>query len=191
MGKDRKRQIAGVFVALIVAFPMQYLFARTFGEPYPALMMPAFSGARLNSEGRVGVLRARVVWHLDGALTNEMTLRRLFEKAPSSHFEAMARNALLPRAQPLPKSGLWGTTPLKEMVLRKVLPGYVLNRVRSRYWEGVSPDVVQWLKQRGKELHPDNPPKGVEVIWQREQFTWEHGSTPVSVTFQTNLTVSF
>lgn len=191
MGRDRKRRIATVFIALIVAFPLQYLFARRFGEPYPALMMPSFSGSHMDSEGRVSVLRCRVVWHLDGAQTNETTLRRLFEKAPSSHFEAMARNALLPRAHPLPKSGLWGSTPFKEMILRNVMPGYVLKRVRSGYWDGVSPEVVRWLERRGKELHPNSRPRAVDVIWQREQFSWERGSTPVSVTLRTNLTITF
>ena len=98
----------------MILFPIQYWFARSITEPYPALLLPSFAGARLDAAGHVSILDADVVAYFEDEDTQMITLGTLFAEAPSSHFQAMAYNALMPK--PAPPEDLLSNAGFKSLV---------------------------------------------------------------------------
>ncbi len=165
-----------VFIAVVVVFPLQYYFARTYGEPYPALMMPGFEGSHLNAAGQVVMEDADVVITFDNGQTQTISMRALFAEAPSSHFQVMAINAFKPKPR-VPPDDIWGKTPLKQFIYSKLMPGIVLGRIRHKYWTGVESDVALWLRDRVQRLYPNDKPVKVQIVWYKDLCSWHDGES--------------
>ncbi len=174
MREPSERAVRGVFLAVLVVFPIQYLFAKERSEPYPALLMPGFAGARLDAQGRLTTETADVVFRFRDGRAETVSLRKLFERAPVSHFEAMARTALKPKPD-APTDEVWGRSRVARFLLAHVIPGKPLGDLRGGYWAGVSPDVARWLGRRGAELFPGERAVEAEVVWHVDLYAWRDG----------------
>jgi hypothetical protein len=71
-------RIKVLFAAVAILFPLQYWFAKYVTEPYPALLLPSFEGARLDAAGRLAIENAEVVVSLENGATETISLRTLF-----------------------------------------------------------------------------------------------------------------
>jgi hypothetical protein len=78
------------FLALVVQFA---LISMRLGEPYPGLMMPAFTGTQTTADGNVTVVTVDIaVGFADAAATEHPSLARLFEPMPGSMLGAASGN---------------------------------------------------------------------------------------------------
>jgi hypothetical protein len=162
----------GVFVVVAVLLPVQYWIARTsvWGEPYPALIMPAFDGPVTNPDGTIPAGSVAVdVTFADGGVES-VSLHTLFAEAPSSHVVVMAQIALKPKppAPPARPAGSWW----RELIRQYVAPGLVLSAARRQYWSGPDPRTVAWLRARVQEVFPGRRPAAVTVEWYDETYEW-------------------
>lgn len=174
-GNHKEIGIVVLFISAALVFPFQYWFIVSHEEPYPALLMPALAGAGVDEHGDIVAKTADVVFEFDGGVKETLTLRKLFERAPSSHFMEMAKVALLPKPLDPPPSDAWGRTPLSRFVKQHVIPGRTLARLRKWCWSGVEPEIVEWLRQRAVELFPGRHASRVEILWHKDAFIF-HGT---------------
>jgi hypothetical protein len=160
-----------LFVVVAVLLPVQYWIARTsvLGEPYPALIMPAFDGLVTNPDGAIPMESvAVVVTFADGAV-EPVPLRTLFGGAPSSHVVAMAQIALKPKPPrpDRPQDPWW-----RAVIKQYVVPGLVLSAARKQYWSGPDPRTVAWLRARLQEVFPGRRAAAATVEWYADIYEW-------------------
>lgn len=171
-GSRSERGIALLFAVVAILLPFQYWIARTSvrGEPYPALIMPAFDGLAANPDGAIPAESVAVaVTFADGAV-EPVPLRALLAGAPSSHIMAMAHIALKPKppAPPARPAGSWW----REWIKEHVAPGLALSAARRHYWAGPDPRTVAWLRARVQELFPGRRAAAVTVEWYADTYEW-------------------
>jgi hypothetical protein len=167
------RCIPLLFALVAVLLPVQFWLARVRGEPYPAVLLPAFDRVATDAEGRtVAESVAIVVRFADGSV-EPLPLRALFARAPSSHIIAMAQIALKPKEAPPaaepPRSAL------RAWLEGNVAPGLRLGTARRRYWSGPEPGTVSWLRARMHELFPGRRPARIDVQWYVDRYAWQAG----------------
>ena len=153
------RWVAWLFAVVAVLLPIQFWFARTsvFGEPYPALIMPAFDGLATNPDGKIPAESVSVVVTFADGAVEPMPLRMLFAGAPSSHIMAMAQIALKPeppRPPARPPDPWW-----RALIKRYVAPGLALRAARTQYWSG-------------PEVFPGRRAAAVTLEWHADTYEW-------------------
>jgi hypothetical protein len=166
--------IAILFAVVAILLPIQFWFAKTNsrGEPYPALLMPAFDGTSSDARGLASGRSVTVTVTFDDGTVEPLPLRRLFARAPSSHILALAEIGLKPKPSP-PVGYARSPGSFRELLKQHVLPGLSLANARRYYWSGPEPETVDWLRARVGELFPGRPARGVRVEWRVDTFVWE------------------
>ena len=169
-----ERWIPLVFALVVVLLPTQYWFARAnpWGEPYPALLMPAFDGTQTDRHGRVSGESVAIVVSFGDGTTESVPLRTLLAAAPSSHIIAMAQIALKPKPSP-PVDRPTSPSSLRELLKRYVVPGLPLRAARIQYWSEPHPLTVEWLRTRMRELFPGRRAMRVTVDWSVDTYVWQ------------------
>jgi hypothetical protein len=171
--RSRSEQwIVRLFVVVVGLLPVQYWIARTsvLGEPYPALIMPAFDGRVTTSDGKIPAESVGVVVTFADGTVEPLPLRTLFARAPSSHIIAMAQIALKPKPpRPLdrPPDPWW-----RALIKQYVVPGLALRAARTQYWSGPDPRTVAWLRARMQEVFPGRRASEVRVEWYSDTYEW-------------------
>jgi hypothetical protein len=168
-----ERRISFLFAIMAVLLPIQFWFAHTNprGEPYPALVLPAFTGTPSDERGLASGESVGITVRFRDGSAEPVPLRTLLGKAPSSHIMAMAHVALKPKP-PLPAERA-PSSRLRDLLKRYVVPGLALSAVRRYYWSGVDPDTVAWLRTRVGQLFPGRTPALVMVAWYRDTYVWD------------------
>lgn len=169
-----ERLIALIFALAAILLPVQYWFARTNwrGEPYPALLMPAFDRTSRDGRGLASGQSATVTVTFDDGTVEPLPLRRLFARAPSSHILAMAEIGLKPKPSP-PVGAARSPESFRELLEQHVLPGLSLATARRYHWSGPEPETLEWLRTRVRELFPGRRARGLRVEWRVDTFVWE------------------
>jgi hypothetical protein len=165
-----------LFLAIVLIFPLQYWFASSVTEPYPALKLPAFRGARLHEDTGEFVMRyPESTFHFSDGTTELVSLRKLINHVASSQIHAMAETALRPKPGGPPPKNPWRASDWKRHLPWKLFPGYLIKKRRQSYWNGVEPPTLVWLQRRARELFPDKRTEKVDVKWYREMVHWDNG----------------
>ena len=169
-----ERWIPFVFALVVILLPTQYWFARAnpWGEPYPALLMPAFEGTQTDGHGRASGESVAIVVSFGDGTVESVPLRTLLARAPSSHIMAMAQIALKPKPSP-PVDRPASPSSLRELLKRHVVPGLPLRAARISYWSGPDPLTVEWLQTRMRELFPGRRAIRVTVDWSVDTYVWQ------------------
>jgi hypothetical protein len=166
------RWVPWLFAVVAVLLPIQFWFARTRGEPYPALLLPAFDRVATDADGRVVAESVAIVVRFADGTVEPLPLRTLFARAPSSHIMAMAQIALKPKPPPAAEAT---RSRLRAWLERYVTPGLAPSKARRRYWTGPDPRTVSWLRARVHELFPGRPASRIEVQWYVDRYAWQAG----------------
>lgn len=159
--------IKWLFAAVLLYMPLQYVIVAEFGEPYPALTMPPFSGTVTDANGvmRAPTVEVRVL--CDDDSTVWISKDSLLADAPGSHRDAITYSMFSPvrpaKAAVVPGNGL------KQRIKKAVLPGLVwrYEKVAS---SNPDPRTIEWLKRRLRELVPGRVPKSATFVWYSESY---------------------
>ncbi|HEU4439428.1 MAG TPA: hypothetical protein VFT36_09255 [Methylomirabilota bacterium] len=167
-----ERWIPWLFALVAVVLPLQFWFARANprGEPYPAILLPAFDRVATDADGRVLAESVTIVVRFADGTIEPLPLRTLFARAPSSHIMAMAQIALKPKPEHPAEAK---DSRLREWLKRYVAPGLALSTARRHYWSGPDPGTVSWLRARVQELFPDRRPSRIGVEWYVDRYEWQ------------------
>lgn len=147
------------FALVALLFPIQYLIAKRLAEPYPAIMMPGFGGARTDSSGAYVLGKADLVVTFRDGTRDSASLRTVFARAPSSQFWPVAEGILRPRLAPA------APAPGRRRSLARFLPGLQQFKDHRWYWAGIAPETSHWLEHRLLELFPRRVPASATVRW--------------------------
>ena len=166
LSRSFRVKIRILFLSILLIFPLQLLFIYQFGEPYPALMMPAFGGSGgAEADGSFSATHNTIVIHFTDGQTEQTTRRTLLEETPGSHHATIMRNMFRPHEErQAPPDDLWGSSEAEQFVKTHVIPGYVLRQQRGAFELEAHADTKQWLYQRVRELYPGRTPSSVEFI---------------------------
>lgn len=171
MTSPRSEQwVPRLFAVVVVLLPLQFWFARMRGEPYPALLLPAFDQVATDADGRVVAESVAIVVRFADGTVEPLPLRTLFARAPSSHILAMAQIALKPK--PPPPAASKHSRP-REWLEAYVAPGLALSTARRLDWSGPDPETVSWLRRRVHELFPGRQASRIEVEWYVDRYAWQ------------------
>jgi hypothetical protein len=151
-----------LFAAVILWQPIQYLIAVRFGEPYPALIMPAFAGTLVDREGniRFGDVKCKVL--LQDGRTTLLSAYDLLSVAPSAHHGAIMAHMFSPPAPPIDP---WPAGSLKA----RLFPGRALSRIRKTQ-NILDPQTKDWLKHRLETIYPGEEPESITFVWYEDVF---------------------
>ena len=155
----RNRIIFSSAIALLAA---QYWFIKTYGEPYPAIVMPSFAGTGGYSDGRVTFEGYDAVFVADGQ-EHSFTPAELLAEFPVSTHETIANHALRPlrdataRRQPTSRLG---------RIRAAIFPGYEATRGPPIDAESAA-SLRDWLRGRARRLLPGRAVSAVEIRWYR------------------------
>lgn len=152
---DSERAPALAAGLLIAAFLAQHLFIAVYGEPYPALLMPDFSGGGQMHGARQVFHSVRFDVEFADGSTKTLTARELLRDIPDSQHWAIVNNTFR-RLDP-------GGTAADEPI-RGWLPG------RQRWWQrrydrSRAFKAAPWLRARLERMFPGERPSAVTVRW--------------------------
>jgi hypothetical protein len=168
--KNGNRRISLLFLLPIVALVLQFALIRGgYGEPYPALMMPGFTGTATNADGNITFIAVdtRVGFAPDGA-TEPLTLARLFASMPSSMRGPTAWDVFRPTPQSPSQSRV--RTGRKAWLVDHLLPSRVRRDERIANGNPLTADTLRWLSDRMRSLYPDRRALWIEFSWHRETY---------------------
>jgi hypothetical protein len=170
-GNDRLIRCA--FAAIALLFPLQYWFAKTRAEPYPALILPGFGASGLGTDGHVHAENADLVVGLDDGSNHIVSMGTLFSEAPISHVASMAIIGLRPKAMAIPSDLRGGSN--KHSLKSKIFPGLVVGTLNSACWSGLPPETSRWIDRRIAQLFPSHRATRAKIIWYADDFSLRTG----------------
>lgn len=163
------RMVRILFVAVILAVPVQYGVAKRFGEPYPSLIMPSFAGDNTqNGVIHTTSIDVRVKF-CDG---REATLRpdQLLDPLPRSHVPA-AMDWMFGRREQAPLAiPAW-----KRWVFEHVSPGYAKRARRQHGASFVDAETKRWLSAQVARQSDGKIPESITVLWYRDAYDLSAG----------------
>lgn len=145
-----------LFAALILWQPLQYFVRARYGEPYPALILPSFSGTLQDREGNIRFRDVKCkVFFQDGGVS-WLSSYDLLSQAPSSHHGAIMNHMFGPADTEAygPRSSLKA----------RLFPGRALSHIRQAEKE-LDPQTEEWLKRRLQDLYPSTRVTEVAFVW--------------------------
>jgi len=166
-------RVRALFAAAAALFAGQCVFIHFFGEPYPALAMPTFSGSGGYRDGSVELVRYDAVFVADDGNEFSFAPNVLLADFPDGHRAPIAANALRPRNESLP------TSPAGSRVRRirdAIFPGFAAGNLKRN-----SPDyeasLQKWLRERAQALVPGQTISRAEIRWYRVASTFGSDGT--------------
>lgn len=146
-----------IFIATITLLAVQTLFISRYGEPYPALVMPAFYGSASYQNGRIRIAQQEAVLVADGEQFT-FPLRVLLNEIPDSHHGDMEFLIFRSRspAAPVAPAGRW------EALKYALFPGYVTRDTSGGLPENLE-SLRNWLRRRGQALLPGRHLSRLEI----------------------------
>ena len=153
-----------IFSAALALFAAQCWFIKTYGEPYPAIVMPTFVGAAGYSDGEVTFPGYEAVFLADG---QEYTFAptQLLGEFPVSFHRDIAFHALRPLQEAPAKAP---RTSRLARLRDAIFPGYGATRgppIDGEY----AASLRGWLRGRARQLVPDHAVSAVEIRWYQER----------------------
>lgn len=148
---------------------VQYaIIADGLGEPYPALMMPSFSGTLTNS----GTITFRVieveVRFLDGGASEHPALSTILAPMPSGTL--MPTCAYVFRSHPITPDPPRPRAGIKDWLVDHLLPRRGRRFRQLRAGNPLSSDAVAWLRQRVGQVYPGRTARSVTFLWYQDSY---------------------
>jgi hypothetical protein len=163
---SRVMAIRLLFLSVLIFFVLQYLFMYRFGEPYPALVMPGFSGSGGYVDGHIRIKRPEVVFVFDDESTAIFSQRQLLSKIPDGHHGMIFASFFqLPKDEQLHDN----SPPKYGINRRTIFPGWQAGKA-NRMAAPNRESIRLWLKNRGAELMPGKHIKHVDIRWYEEIY---------------------
>jgi hypothetical protein len=151
------------FVGIALAYVVQYFVVMSYGEPYPALMMPTFRGTGGYHDGKVRIKRMEAVFVTAEGDSSAFSRRDLLSEFPVSFHQTIANTFLAP----LPEAA-------RTRARIPILPG-----LRAGEWNRTSAanlaSLRAWLLARGRTLLPGRSLERVELRWYEDTVRQEAG----------------
>jgi hypothetical protein len=167
----RVRAVLAVGAGLLA---VQCAFIHFFGEPYPALTMPTFSGSSGYRDGAVEMTQYDAVF-ISAGQEFSFTPNELLADFPDGHRAAIAANALRPTSDAAP-------TPTKASRIRRIqetiFPGFAAGNLSRNSAENKA-SLRAWLRERAESLVPGRPVSRAEIRWYRVAETFGADGTRV------------
>jgi hypothetical protein len=166
-----KRNVKVLFGALIIWEILQYAIAAKFGEPYPALIMPGFSGTLVDREGNIRTTNVKCEVRFQDGSRALLSPQVLLAAAPTSNrLPIMAQMFSEPAGAAEP----WPPTTFKARLSR----GRTLSRVRHTQKQ-LDGQTLQWLKQRFHDIFPARDVVAATFLWYEDVFNVT-GASPIA-----------
>ncbi|MEM8535663.1 MAG: hypothetical protein AAGF95_32840 [Chloroflexota bacterium] len=165
-----------LFLSILLIFPFQLLFVYFFGEPYPALMMPAFAGTEgAKADGSFESTHTDILIHFTDGQIEQVAQQTLLANIPDSHHGAIMRMMFRPteERQALPDN-VQESTPLEHFIKAHIVPGYAITQQRDTFQPETHTETKQWLEQRIHDLYPHQTPHIVEFIYYTDTLHYSH-----------------
>jgi hypothetical protein len=167
--------ISVVFFLPIAALIVQFaLISMSFGEPYPGLMMPGFTGTQMTPDGNVTVVTVDIqVGFADTTSTEQLSLAQLLGPMPASMFGAVSWNVF----HSMPKVAgdvLQPRKGLKAWLVDHVIPHRTLRFRRMATGNSPAPDTIQWLQARLGVLYPEHRAQWIDFRWYQNSYRLRH-----------------
>jgi hypothetical protein len=165
-----------LFAAVILWQPVQYALVPRFGEAYPLLQLPQFSGTMNDADGNIRLDTVAVEVLFADNSTTRFSQHVLLSPVPSAFHDSIMKHMFGPvsgRAV-TPVNGRWQRTKAF------LFPGLLAARARDTATE-IDPDTKAWLHRRILELYPAKEPAKVSFVWQTDVY---HKTGPFPVTHQ-------
>jgi hypothetical protein len=149
-----------VFLTVVALLVAQSLFIYRYGEPYPAIVMPGFSGSGGYRDGRVEIMQYEAVFITEGE-TFSFPPKVLLEEFPDSHHGTIAYIALTPRSES-PQTAQ--RTSRIARLRDAIFPGYGARKTSRDSPENFA-SLQDWLRGRARALVPGRRVSRVEIRW--------------------------
>ena len=158
------RRVRIIFLSAFALFAAQCWFIKTYGEPYPAIVMPTFVGAGGYSDGEVTFQGYEAVFLAEGR-EYSFTPAQLLAEFPDSYHRDIAYHAL----RSLQGSPAKAPRTTRMARLRdQIFPGYGATRGPPIDGENAA-SLREWLRNRARQLVPDHSVSSVEIRWYQER----------------------
>ena len=156
--------LEGMRLALVSATVGAFFLSLTFSfragaEPYPALMMPDFSGPGGPVEGAVGIVSPEILLLTEGGDEHRISVEDLFHPFPESAYFALTAHFRPRQAYPQnPPTGVLSH-----------LAGWRIRQDRLQQ-PPYSDEITEWLRKRSAKLVPDAAVNTVRFNWYRNDY---------------------
>ena len=162
----QKWAIKLVFAAVLLWQIPQYVITAKFGEPYPALSMPSFTGTLTDASGNIRFASVKCEVFFESGRLAWVSPHALLSQVPdSSRYPIMAHMFSPPPA---------AANQVQTQTLKALLfPGRTLSRIRGQQKE-VDPQTKAWLMRRLQVLYPSEIPKAATFVWYQHVFNVNH-----------------
>jgi hypothetical protein len=167
-------RVRAVFAVAAGLFAVQCAFIHFFGEPYPAITMPTFSGSGGYRDGAVEMTRYDAVF-ISAGQEFSFTPNQLLAEFPDGHRAAIAANALRP-AGDAPPSSTKGSRIRR--IQETIFPGFAAGNLSRNSAENKA-SLQAWLRGRAESLVPGRPVSRAEIRWYREAESFGADGTRV------------
>ena len=147
-----------IFIGAIALLIAQSLFISRYGEPYPALVMPAFHGSGCYHDGRLNIVQHEVVFDASGQ-THTFPLKIVMQEFPDSVHGDVSELIFRLRGTAPQQAAATGRF---DRFLDAVFPGYAARRTCRDQPENVR-SLRDWLRRRGEALVPGRQISRVEI----------------------------
>jgi hypothetical protein len=161
-------RVRAVFVAVIGLLGAQCVFVHFFGEPYPAVAMPTFSGSGGYRDGSVELQRYDAVFVADDGKEFSFGPNVLLAEFPDGHRAAIAANAMRPRDESLPTSAPGSRV---RRIRDAIFPGFAAGNLKRNSPENQA-SLEHWLRGRAQVLVPGHTIVRAEIRWYRVASTF-------------------
>ena len=153
-----------LFAAVILWQPLQYFITARYGEPYPALRLPPFSGTMQDQQGNIRFRNVKCKVTFQDGSVGWTSAFDLLAQAPSSHHGAIMNHMFGP-PEPLDTEAHDSPSSLKA----RLFPGRTLSRLRQGQKE-LDPQTKEWLQHRMQDLYPSKKVTAVAFVWYENTF---------------------
>jgi hypothetical protein len=167
-------RVRAVFAVIVGLLAVQCAVVHFFGEPYPALTMPTFSGSGGYRDSAVEMTRYNAVF-ISAGQEFSFTPNQLLAEFPDGHRAAIAANALRPTSNALP--GPTNASRIRR-IQATIFPGFAAGNL-SRNSAANKASLQTWLRGRAENLVPGRPVSRAEIRWYRVAKTLGANGTPV------------
>jgi len=152
---------------LLVVAQLAMIHAR-YGEPYPAIMMPAFGGTLATPAGNIAIESGAAVVRFTDGSTARATLRALLAEMPVSHHWVVGTTMF--RHTPIEAGSVPPRSALKGWIIEHVTPIRARWAERRRRGNPVEPETQEWLARRVAAMYPAKAASSVEFEWMRHEY---------------------
>lgn len=151
------------FAAVLAVLPLQHYIKQRFGEPYPSLYMPDFSGTGVTN-GRLQTESADIQVQFCDGRTLSLTPNEFFSGLPISIVQSAMQWMFGPRILTPHQIPRW-----KNWIIRYVSPGYGRRMLRAQGMSFLDEPTKRWIHDQ-VTLRFGGDPKMFQALWYTDTY---------------------